>query len=168
MSSIEIEFPVARISEPCECCGGTTTTLNRFVTIDGEASAIYRLRFSDNHPDNLFLGLFGIGHFGDGTTNADRVAIAVSLRPEGVMVIDAEESQWPKSEILGRKLTRAEAMGRPELSRLYAVVDSMYTEDEPLRSHLGKVARPNPRLQRTPLRAPLSRQPLGDRRSIGR
>jgi len=140
MSSIEIEFPAARLSQPCECCGGITTTLNRFVKIDGEPSAIYRLRFSDNHPNDLVLGLFGIGLFGDGTTNSDRVAFAVSLRPEGVMVIDAEESQWPKSEILGRRLTRAEAMVRPELSKLYAVVDSMYAEDEPLRAYLRKVA----------------------------
>jgi hypothetical protein len=140
MSSIEIEFPDAVISRPCECCGGVTTTLNRFVKIEGEPSAIYHLRLSDNHPDQLVLGLIGIGMFGEGTSDEHRVAFAFSLRPEGIMVIDAEESKWPNSSILGRKLSRDEAMSRSELPTLYDIVDCIYAQDESLRSYLRRVS----------------------------
>ena len=48
MLRIEYEDPVE--SGPCECCGGTTTSLTRFVYSDGDAYAVYYARFSDSHP----------------------------------------------------------------------------------------------------------------------
>lgn len=60
---IEIEFPDAEISK-CECCGGTTTRLTRFVTQDGDAFAFYYAAFSEKHPENGVIGVISIGECG--------------------------------------------------------------------------------------------------------
>ena len=53
---IEIELTEPNKST-CECCGGITTSLTRFVYKDGDAFAIYYVTFSDNHPESAVIGI---------------------------------------------------------------------------------------------------------------
>ena len=48
---IRIEFE-DQVKERCECCGGTTTRLTRFVYKDNDAFAVYYAMFSDNHTEH--------------------------------------------------------------------------------------------------------------------
>ncbi len=57
---IKIEFEQPDISA-CECCGGKTTRLTRFVTKDNDAFAIYYLIFTESHPEKIVTGIISIG-----------------------------------------------------------------------------------------------------------
>ncbi|HNU06211.1 MAG TPA: hypothetical protein PKO33_00510 [Pyrinomonadaceae bacterium] len=58
---IEIERTPSKESV-CECCGGTTTRLTRFVSDDGDAIGVYYAAFSDNHPDSNVVVLLSLGN----------------------------------------------------------------------------------------------------------
>jgi hypothetical protein len=58
---LTIEFEPPKTGEPCECCGGRTTRLTRFVHSDGDAFAVYFALFSDNHPEKSVSVLVSLG-----------------------------------------------------------------------------------------------------------
>lgn len=95
MIRIECEEPTQ--SGPCDCCGGTTTSLTRFVYEDDDAHAIYYARFSDNHPDRVVVATISLGEWWEDTSD-QRVAFAVRIWSDGsnynVSLIDAVESPW--------------------------------------------------------------------------
>lgn len=140
-------------SEPtvsrCECCGGTTTRLTRFVYKDGDARAVYYARFSNNHPDGIVALLVSIGEWGEAATPDDRVAFAMELRDGGerfeVGVTDASASPWNDAKVVGRILDRSEALAHPLLREAFHIVDHAVAEDAPLRAYfeLSESSRPN-------------------------
>jgi hypothetical protein len=130
----------------CECCGGTTTTLTRFVYKDGNAHGIYYARFSDNHPNAGVSLLVSIGDYGEGTSAKDRVAFAMELRPgDGVRVADADQSPWRDAKVVGRVLDRSEGLAHPLVQEAFDIVDHAVLEDEALRTYLERADtfRPN-------------------------
>jgi hypothetical protein len=71
--SLEIKAEPAH-KERCDCCGGVTTRLTRFVYRDGDAYAAYFAVFSDNHPGGIVKALVGLGEWGDGASPEGRIA----------------------------------------------------------------------------------------------
>ncbi len=130
---IEIEFPEAESSD-CSCCGGVATGLTRFVTQDDEAFAIYYAAFSSNHPEKGVLGIVSFGEWWkDGEIPASRVAIAFEMWSEEneykVGIINADESLWADVDIIGRKLSRDEALAHPNISDVFHITDHMTADD---------------------------------------
>lgn len=138
---IEIEFTEPETSK-CECCGNTTTRLTRFVTQDGDAFAIYYAAFSEAHHENGVIGIVSIGEWWDGTTPELRDAFAFRLW-EGednynVTIMDAGESQWSDVDLIGRKLSREEALAHPSIKDVFHIVDHMTEEDPAIRTYFGE------------------------------
>ena len=133
---LEIEF-----EEPstftCECCGGTTSRLTRFVYQDNDAFAVYYAMFSDRHQADGVVGIVSIGEWGEDEIPPSRVAFAFRLwqgtENFNVTVMDANESEWSDVEILGRMLSREEALAHPWINDLYHVTDHMTDEDSKIR-----------------------------------
>ena len=123
----------------CKCCGGTSTTVTRFVYKDGNAYAAYFARVSDNHPEKLVSILVGLGEWGEGTTEVERRSFALEMRQgaEGfhVRVVDATASQWPNSKVLGRTLDRDEALADPGIAEVFHITDHMVTDDAVIREY---------------------------------
>ena len=138
---LTIEFEPANKSAPCECCGGQTTSLTRFVYRDGNAYAIYYATFSDSHPDRVVVATVSLGEWGEDATPEQRVAFAMELRSTAseyqVGLIDATRSPWREAEVIGRKLDREEALAHPWVREAFHVADHMVAEDEPIRSYLN-------------------------------
>lgn len=133
---LEIEF-----EEPstftCECCQGTTTRLTRFVYQDEDAFGVYYAVFSDKHRHDGVVGIVSLGEWGEDEIPASRVAFSFRLW-EGednynVMISDANESEWSDVEILGRKLTREEALDHPWIEDVYLITDHMCDKDAEIR-----------------------------------
>ena len=138
MSRIEIECDDP-VKKTCECCGGTSTTLTRFVYKDGDAFAIYFALFSDNHPEREMSVAVSIGEWGDGTTAEDRLAFALILRCREdqyeVMVVNADKSPWQDAEMIGRMLDRDEALAHPWIEEVFHITDHMVEDDLEIRSY---------------------------------
>jgi len=138
---LSFEFEPANESSPCECCGGKTTSLTRFVHKDGDAHAIYYARFSNNHPQHSVIATVSLGEWGEGSTPKQRVAFALELRSTKsqfeVEVIDANRSPWKDAKTIGRTLDRAEALAHPLLAEVFHITDHMVQEDAPLRAYLN-------------------------------
>ena len=138
---LTLEFEPEHESGPCECCGGRTTSLTRFVHKDGDAYAIYYAQFSNNHPEHSVLATVSLGPWGEGAVPEQRVAFALELRSSQsqyeVAVIDADRSPWREAKIIGRTLNRDEALKHPMLAEVFHITDHMVLEDMPLKAYLN-------------------------------
>jgi hypothetical protein len=139
MLSIEFEAPV---KQTCECCGGVTTRLTRFVYKDNDAFAIYYAMFSDNHPDHVVQVAVGVGEWGEETTSEDRRAFALQMRDSGkqyeVMIVNADESPWQHAKILGRMLNREEALKHPWIEEVFHITDHVVEEDPEIKAYFER------------------------------
>jgi hypothetical protein len=138
-------------SSRCDCCGGLTVKLTRFVHRDGDAFAIYYATYANNHPDHEIAMLVSLGDWGDSATPDDRAAFYCRIRPSGdsyeVMLGDAASSPWADAAIVGTKLSRAEALRHPWKATAFEVLDSAFPQDPSLqgflqRIHSGDAAQP--------------------------
>jgi len=138
MLTFDFEEPT---SATCECCGGTTTALTRFVYEDGAAYAVYYARFGVTHEPRVVDAVVSIGEWGEGSGPWDRVAVPLRLRTTDreyqVTVVDAAESPWRGVELLGRMLDRAEALQHERLQEVFHISDHMVQDDVPLRDYLN-------------------------------
>jgi hypothetical protein len=142
LNRYEIEFSEPTASR-CECCGGLTVRLTRFVYRDGDAFAIYYAAYSNNHADNELGMLVSLGEWGEGSVASERAAFYCRVRPTAdsyeVMLGDAAESAWGTTSIVGDKLTRDQARQHPWKATAFEVLDEAFLKDRSLRGFLHRV-----------------------------
>lgn len=132
MIEIEFEEPVLEI---CECCGNTTIRLTRFVYQDNSAFAVYYAKFTESHKERKLSGLIGLGEWGDDEVGPEsRVAFPFQIWTAGekyqVGLVNAEDSPWRHVSIMGRILSREEALSHAWLKDVFHITDHMVTDDE--------------------------------------
>ncbi len=127
----------------CDCCGGLTVRLTRFVYRDGNAFAIYYAAYSNNHLDSELAMLVSLGEWGEGSDPSQRAAFYCRVRPTNdsyeVMLGDAAQSTWREADITGAKLTREQALGHPWKAKAFEVLDEAFLRDRSLRGFLHRV-----------------------------
>jgi hypothetical protein len=137
MLTFEFENPS---SSTCECCGGITTRLTRFVYRDDDAYAIYYAMFSDDHSDRIVKMVISLGEWGEDSDPNQRRAFALDLRVTDeryeVMVTDASNCPWHKATVLGRILDHEEALRDPCIKEVFHITDHVLMEDEALKMYL--------------------------------
>ncbi len=125
----------------CGCCGGKTTSLVRFVFRDGEAYAVYYAAFSDNHPEAGVRAVVSLGDWSAAGTPEHRSAFALCLAPSPagyhVDLLNGEDSLWRTATLIGRLLSRAEALVHPLVNEALQVADEMVAQDPEVRAFLG-------------------------------
>ena len=138
---LTVEYEPENQSEPCDCCGGRTTSLTRFVYNDGDAYAVYYAKYSNNHPEHVVVATVSLGEWGEGSTPEQRVAFALELRANDneykVGLINAEFSPWQNAKTIGRTLNREEALAHPLVKEVFHVTDHMVSDDAPIREYLN-------------------------------
>jgi hypothetical protein len=137
MLSFDFEEPTFHT---CECCGGRTTHLTRFVYQDGDAYAVYYARFSDHPGERYVQAVVSIGDWSEDSGPWDRVAFALNIWVANdqfqVGVRPAGEGPWAGIEIIGRVLDRDEALRHERVGEVFHISDHMVAEDRPLRVYL--------------------------------
>jgi len=127
-------------SSTCECCGGITTRLTRFVYRDDDAYAIYYAMFSDNHSDRIVKMVISLGEWGEDSDPDQRRAFALNLKVTAeryeVTVTDSSDCPWQKATVLGRVLDREEALRDPYIKEVFHITDHVVMEDEALKKYL--------------------------------
>ena len=133
----EIEFSEATFFD-CACCGHRTTKLTRFVTREGSAFAAYYAHFSDGPEHNDVQLLVGFGPWGEDAPSEARSAIAMRLWNTAdnfnVSLVDADH--WD-TEILGRRLSREEALASPWKQEAFDLSDHIVECDQPIVDYLN-------------------------------
>jgi hypothetical protein len=136
MLTIECEEPTNR---SCECCGGVTTSLTRFVFDDGDAYAAYYACFGPKHPDRIVQALVSIGEWGEGSEPWDRVAFPLEIRVTQaefqIGLVDRENSPWKDVQVMGRVLDREEALAHERIQEVFHITDHMVVDDSVLRAY---------------------------------
>lgn len=139
MLSIELEKPVHDV---CDCCGGTMTRLTRFVHKDGNAYCIYYAMYSDNHPERVVKLAVSLGEWGEDTSPEDRAAFALVMRCSEsdylVTVVDADESPWQGARVIGKMLSREEALYHPWIGDVFHITDHMLVDDPEIKSYFER------------------------------
>ncbi|MCB1025817.1 MAG: hypothetical protein KDB79_15585 [Acidobacteria bacterium] len=131
---IEIELTEPNESD-CECCGGTTTNLTRFVYKEGDAYAIYYATFSNNHPEASVTGVISIGGWDTDDIPEDRVAFPFRIWESkddfNVGLTSVADSPWNHVKILGKMLDREEALSHPWINEVFHITEHI-TDDDPV------------------------------------
>lgn len=126
----------------CDCCGGSTTQLTRFVSQDGDAFAVYYAVFSSSHSENRLIGIVSLGEWWEDEVPDSRVAFAFEMWPDAdtynVGIIDATSSPWADARIIGRKLTREEALLHPWLKDVFHITDHMTEDDTEIKAFFAR------------------------------
>jgi hypothetical protein len=118
---------------PCQCCGGCTRVLRGFVsTREGAARAVYIVRWAPGRPQHGAVVALSIGQWG-GASPSGRACFAfehhVGQRP-GFMVTDAGSSPFANHmDLLGRMMTREEALASPEKQEAFDILDAIGEQD---------------------------------------
>ena len=137
---IEIECEPATYYD-CDCCGGVTTPLTRFLYLDDEAHAIYYAGFTDAHTDREVQLLISLGEWGDDSGPDDRTAFALVLHPARptatVTVVDGEQSPWQGADVVGDVLAVDEALAHPWLEEVQRLAAHIAMEDPEINEFLG-------------------------------
>jgi len=130
---IKIEFEKPNITT-CECCGGKTVRLTRFVYQDDDAFAVYYILFTDGHEDKVVEGLIGLGEWGEEGEAEDRTAFAFRIwtidDEYQVGLMDANESPWSDVNFLGSILDREDALKHAWIKDVFHITDHIVLEDE--------------------------------------
>ncbi len=130
MIEIELTEPNRSI---CGCCGGTNTSLTRFVYQNGDAYAVYYVMFSETHMDDALAGVISLGGWGSEDLPENRVAFPFVLWHDEngykISLTDSNESPWHDVEILGRMLDRNEALNHPWINDVFHITDHIAEND---------------------------------------
>lgn len=138
----ELEMSEPSLSR-CDCCGGLTVRLTRFVCRNGDAFAVYYATYSNRHPDAEVGMLVSLGEWGDAGHPSQRAAFYCRVRPVGdsyeVMLGDAARSIWCAADVMGVMLTREQALRHPWKATAFEVLDEAFQRDPSLRGFLHRV-----------------------------
>ncbi len=120
---------------PCECCGGTSIITSGLVSRDHEPYAAYQVHWTKDqvikHGAEFYIIL---GEFGDGTTAADRFAVALHFFVEddrhGFSIVDADRTCIATHPLVGRALQRSDVINTPLAGEVFELIDAIWLEDE--------------------------------------
>ena len=120
---------------PCECCGDVSLLASGLVRSDEEPYAIYQVHWTKNqivkHGAEVYIIL---GQFGEGTTAADKFAVALHFFVEdhrhGFMVVDADQTSIASHPLVGRALPRSSVIDTALAEQVFELVDAIWLDDE--------------------------------------
>jgi len=125
----------------CADCGRTSRTIWGYVRTDGFPRAVYYVHWTEGHEERGARFTISIGRWGAGTSPADRNCLTLECRVDaegpGFMIVDPPRSDAEETDILGKKLSRAAALGTTLSEEAFAIVDRILEAEPRLPSFLG-------------------------------
>jgi hypothetical protein len=129
---IEFEPEQERTFERCSCCGNITRKVWGHVYDREGAAAAYFVEWTPGHDNEANFDLV-IGAWGDGTSPADRMSVAVEYKvvdtAPAFRIIDAALRPYANGKIAERALTREEALQDEYRAYVFAILDAIYLDD---------------------------------------
>lgn len=130
------QFEETRVTDygPCECCGDISRLASGMVRLNDEPYALYQVHWTNSHIVKHGAEFYIIlGEFGEGTTAADKFAVALHFFVEsdrfGFMVVDADKTTISSHPLVGRALSREDVIDTPLAEEVFELVDAIWLED---------------------------------------
>jgi hypothetical protein len=120
----------------CDCCGRDSRSVAGLVYDAGTAAAAYWMHWTEGHLSDTGANLdLVLGEWGEGTSPADRYAVAMVHRqqPDGtpaLMVIDANGRSAANGNLAQTALRRDEVIGTPLAAQVFSMTDAIYEQDD--------------------------------------
>lgn len=132
--SEKTEIVLGRLDPPFPCpdCGGAAVVARGGVREGGRDRAIYlAARIEGHRPIALAIAW---GEWGPETTADERVVVSMLARVEEegafeFMVVDPERTPFEPDPILGRPLSRAEALAHAAIQRIFLLGQDVVNDD---------------------------------------
>ncbi len=135
-STFQIELGDETVVGQCDSCGHETRTFRGFVFNQDGAYAVYLGTYTSSHPELGVAMAVSLLGWGEGEDEATRECVALEWKPAesgpGCRVIDASETSWASSKILGKMLSREQAMITGRASEAFRVTNAVWVNDERL------------------------------------
>lgn len=127
MNKFNIEIGENCASSTCNCCGKESNTGHGFVYKNGDAYAVYYAGWSNSHLKKVVSIAIAIGEWADSATNEMRTCFGIEAIDNdneiSLSVISPENSPWPDTGLLGKMLTRDEALSSELLSEVFLIIE---------------------------------------------
>jgi hypothetical protein len=133
---LQLEPSGSNDSGPCACCGNMSRTVWGYVYKSDVPLAAYFVQWTLNNPAHGANFDFAVGKWGEGATNQDRQAVSMEYRifeeQGSFMVIDSASRPVADNSLVSAALAREQVMSSPYLKQVFALVDSVFVNDERL------------------------------------
>lgn len=138
MQNITIEPSKSNDSGPCSCCGSMSRTVWGYLSVDGEARAVYYVQWTlgqvKRHGANVDLVM---GDWSEGATAAQRIAVSLVFRvgqygPEFTS-IDPNGRPHSTSGLAERMIPGRHVIGNPVSADAYAYLHAILGQDPRVR-----------------------------------
>src|SRR5262245_29994794 len=132
--ALQVEPMDAADTGRCPCCGHVSRKVWGCIRRDGEPHASYFVHWTVGHvfDHGAHIDLI-VGRWGEDTSAADRYAVSLEYRiidtGPGVMVIDADTRDIATSKLVGTALKRADVVGGPIATAVFAIYDAIMQYD---------------------------------------
>lgn len=140
MSAYDLEFNDKIKTFTCLHCGEESITVWGWVSKDNAVHAAYFANLMTGHEETSARLTISVGGWGEEDNLAKRKCIFIEARPNGgsyeMMVREPEESPYMDKQILGKAMTRSEALASPLIGELFAVADEIVNRDPAVKSYL--------------------------------
>jgi hypothetical protein len=141
MAAYDIEFNDKVKSFRCPHCGEESMTVWGWVSKDNTAHAAYFANLMTGHQEISARLTISIGGWGKEDSLAKRKWVFLEARPipgsYEMMVREPGESLYGGEPILGKALSRSEALSTPLLQEFFAVADHIAQNDPAVKSYLS-------------------------------
>lgn len=135
-NALRIELGEETVVGHCDSCGHETITFRGYVYNDEGAYAVYLCTYTASHPESGASMAVSIRGWGEGADNKVKECVALEWRNAdsgpGCMVIDANKTSWASNHILGRMLSREEAITSGRGHEAFAITDAIWMADHRL------------------------------------
>ncbi|GAA5165352.1 hypothetical protein [Viridibacterium curvum] len=117
-------------SSPCECCGQYSQQIWGDLSLGDTRLAAYFVHWTEGRPDHLPNLDLIIGPWGNANDSANRILVTLLFKPSAnggsFMVTDASSRAGLYGDLFGRAMLRAEVVGTPLASEVFALVDALW------------------------------------------
>lgn len=125
----------------CHCCGAAAKTGHGFIYKNGTPYGVYFAGWSAGHKERGVTLAIAVGEWDEGTIREQRTCVGLEAYEGEVQIlfrfIERESSPWTETDLLGRMISREEAVGHPLRSEFLAVAEIIVRKHPAVRQFLN-------------------------------
>lgn len=131
--TLEIEAGIEATVGHCDACGHASKMFRGVVYAHGNAHALYLCHYTESHPEQGVSMAVSLRGWGEDVDPTLKECVTLEWRHAdtgpGCRVVDALDTQWAREPVLGRMLSRDEALASGRAAEAYAVSDAVWLGD---------------------------------------